>query len=75
MSEHLKKKKSSDCVATDAETFSSVFPVKFEPLDNHLPTLLVRDTCDQSYKASTIVNYDSRVVPEWKIPHSTTLEL
>ena len=30
--------------------------------------------CDQSYKASTIVNYDSRVVPELKIPHIMTLE-
>ena len=28
----------------------------------------------QSYKASTIVNYDSRVVPDWKIPHITILE-
>ena len=28
----------------------------------------------QSYKASTIVNYDSRVVPDLKIPHITTLE-
>ena len=31
-------------------------------------------TSGQSYKASTIVNYDSRVVPDWKIPHITTLE-
>ena len=30
--------------------------------------------CGQSYKAPTIVNYDSRVVPDWKIPHITTLE-
>ena len=30
--------------------------------------------CGQSYKASTIVNYDSRVVPDLKIPHVTTLE-
>ena len=28
----------------------------------------------QSYKASMIVNYDSRVVPDLKIPHITTLE-
>ena len=28
----------------------------------------------QSYKASTIVIYDSRVVPELKIPHITTLD-
>ena len=27
----------------------------------------------QSYKTSTIVIYDSRVVPDWKIPHITTL--
>ena len=28
----------------------------------------------QSYKGSTIVNYDSRVVPDWKTLHITTLE-
>ena len=28
----------------------------------------------QSYKASMIVIYDSRVVPDWKIPHIKTLE-
>ena len=27
----------------------------------------------QSYKHFTLVNYDSRVVPDWKIPHITTL--
>ena len=31
--------------------------------------------CGQSYKGSTIVNYDSRVVTDLKIPHITTLEL
>ena len=31
--------------------------------------------CGQSYKASTLVIYDSRVVPDLKIPHITTLEL
>ena len=30
-------------------------------------------TCGQSYKASTIVIYDTRVVPDLKIPHITTL--
>ena len=30
--------------------------------------------CGLSYKASTIVMYDSRVVPDLKIPHITTLE-
>ena len=28
----------------------------------------------QSYKTSTIVIYDSRVIPDWKILHITTLE-
>ena len=28
----------------------------------------------ESYKASTIVIYDPRVVPDFKIPHITTLE-
>ena len=32
------------------------------------------DLCGQSYKASTIVIYDSRVVPDLKIPHITTLD-
>ena len=31
-------------------------------------------TCGHSYKYFTLVNYDSRVVPDWKIPHITTLE-
>ena len=28
----------------------------------------------QSYKAPMIVNYDSRVVPDLKLPHITTLK-
>ena len=32
-------------------------------------------TCGQSYKAPTIVIYDSRVIPDLKLPHITTLEL
>ena len=34
----------------------------------------VEKNSGQSYKHFTIVNYDSRVVPDWKIPHITTLE-
>ena len=34
----------------------------------------VHELCGQSYKASMIVNYDSRVIPDLKIPHITTLE-
>ena len=34
-----------------------------------------REPCGQSYKAPTIVNYDSRVIPDLKIPHIMTLEL
>ena len=30
--------------------------------------------CGQSYKHFMLVNYDSRVVPDWKIPQITTLE-
>ena len=33
-----------------------------------------KDTSGQSYKASTIVIYDSRVVPDLKIPHIMTLD-
>ena len=32
------------------------------------------ETCGQSYKHFTLVNYDSRGVPDLKIPHITTLE-
>ena len=35
---------------------------------------VVVDSCGQSYKAPTIVIYDSRVVPDLKLPHITTLE-
>ena len=30
--------------------------------------------CGQSYKHFTLINYDSEVVPDWEIPHITTLE-
>ena len=33
------------------------------------------ETSGQSYKHFTLINYDSRVVPDWKIPHITILEL
>ena len=32
-------------------------------------------SCGQSYKHFVIINYDSRVVPDLKLPHITTLEL
>ena len=32
------------------------------------------ETCGQSYKSPTIVIYDSRVVPDLKLPHITTIE-
>ena len=35
--------------------------------------LKIRQSCDQSYNCSTIVNYDSRGVPDKKIAHITTL--
>ena len=38
------------------------------------PGAVKPDTFGQSYKAPTIINYDSRVVPDLKIPHITTLE-
>ena len=37
-------------------------------------TTVMQEFSGQSYKASTIVNYDSRVVPDLKIPHIMTLE-
>ena len=35
---------------------------------------LYLNICGQSYKASTIIMYDSSVVPDFKIPHITTLD-
>ena len=35
---------------------------------------LIRLTSDQTYKHFMLVNYDSRVVPDMKIPHIMTLE-
>ena len=34
----------------------------------------IRATSGQSYKASMIIIYDSRVIPDLKIPHTTTLD-
>ena len=31
-------------------------------------------TCDQSYKQFTLVIYDSRVIPDLKVPQITTLD-
>ena len=40
-----------------------------------LGTNLVKlDTCGQSHKHFTSVNYDSKVVPDWKLPHIVTLD-
>ena len=33
------------------------------------------EPCGQSYKHFTLVNYDSRVMPDWKISHIMILEL
>ena len=35
---------------------------------------MLRSICEQSYKHFTLINYDSRVVPDLKILLSTTLE-
>ena len=33
-----------------------------------------RVSSGQSYKHFTLINFDSRVIPDWKIPHITNLE-
>ena len=43
-------------------------------LTNLSKTSIFCQISSQSYKASTIINYNSRVVPDWKIPHILTLE-
>ena len=55
----------------DRVGFSASYPNrdsrKIEKIENRLYS-------GQSYEACTIVNYDSSVVPDFKIPHITTLE-
>ena len=40
----------------------------------HVLTICTLNISSQSYKASMIVIYDSRVVPDLKIPHISTLD-
>ena len=49
-------------------SFSHVLEIVF-PND---PSLIL--ISGQSYKHFTLVNYNSRVLPDWKIPHIMTLE-
>ena len=55
-------------------------PVKHENMqlitcsDAFESRLVQLETSGQFYKHFMLVNYDSRVVPDWKIPHITTLE-
>ena len=60
-----------DRVGLSGSTWAAFYPNrdyrKIEKFENRLCS-------GQSYEACTIVNYDSRVVPDLKIPHITTLE-
>ena len=40
----------------------------------HVKAILVNMVANPVANHFTLVNYDSRVVPDWKIPHITTLE-
>ena len=63
---------------TNTKLFSFfIFTDCYRPLtcsDESLDWLNTYESCGQSYKHFTLINYDSRVIPDWKIPHITTLE-
>ena len=64
---------------TDSEVWWRYRPL-YQLSHNHCQIILAVNTLNgdvsgQSYEASTIVIYNSRVVPDLKIPHITTLEL
>ena len=54
---------------------SAVTGVRVRVAPKPLKQSLRHHICGPSYKASAIVNYVSRVVPDLKIPHFMTLEL
>ena len=51
-------------------TATQKIEIEFDRLDENVE----HPISGQSYKHFMLVNYDSRGVPEWKIPHITTLE-
>ena len=53
-------------VKTAVATFWATLGIIWTTVSSHC--------CGQSYKHFTLINYDSRVIPDWKIPHITTLE-
>ena len=60
----------------DANTIVSEYLRAVVILSHDFNSLKVRwanDISGQSYKGSTIVNYNSRVIPDLKIPHIMTL--
>ena len=60
-----------------SETFAEAFLIlltSFSPETAKTTSTREKICSGQSYKASTIVIYDSRVIPDLKIPHITTLE-
>ena len=64
--------------ATTVNILLNPLPSKWHPMGSldsvHGSSLKQTASCGQSHKASMIVIYDSRVVPDLKIPHITTLD-
>ena len=54
--------------------FTSAVSFKANVNNNDFFALQKMLNCGQSYKHFMLINYDSRVVPDWKIPHIRTLE-
>ena len=61
---------------TNNAIFATNLVLRVEPLDIRTQvSSKYHYTSGQYYKSTTIVNYDSRVVPDLKIPTIKTLEL
>ena len=52
--------------------YQNMLLIVYSHADESSPVKL--ETSGQPYKASTIINYDSRVVPDLKIPHIMNLD-
>ena len=73
----IKPPKSLSNKAPNGKCFKSLMYSPHRPQtvnDIQAPQKLKVWTYGPSYKHFMLINYDSRVVPDWKIPHITTLE-
>ena len=63
-----------ECLGFDSGTTEWNMQTNLLSYGGPLVLLLFSTICGQSYKQFTLVNYDSIVIPDLKIPQITTLE-